>query len=111
MPYTYILECCDGSYYTGSTWNIEKRLAQHQRGDGAHYTAKRIPVKLVFVQEFQRIDQAFAREKQVQGWSHAKKKALIEGQYEKLPELSKNYVSQASTGSASEVDRSLSLSK
>ena len=77
MPYTYILECADGSYYTGSTWNLERRLWQHQQGLGANHTAKRLPVKLVYFEEYDRIDIAFQREKQIQGWSRKKKQALI----------------------------------
>ena len=75
----YILECSDGSYYTGSTNNLELRLQQHKNGEGANHTKKRLPVKLVYHEEFQRIDEAFYREKQVQGWTHEKKKALITG--------------------------------
>lgn len=55
----YILECCDGSYYTGSTKDLELRLAQHQEDKGANNTKKRLPVKLVYYEEFQRIDEAF----------------------------------------------------
>ena len=105
----YILECSDGSYYTGSTNNLELRLAQHQNGEGANHTKKHSPVKLVYSEEFQRIDKAFYREKQVQGWSRKKKEALINGEFDKLPQLSKNYTqypdstsASASTGSASE---------
>lgn len=87
----YILKCADGSYYTGSTRNIEQRLEQHQSGKGANYTSKRLPIELVCLEEYDRIDEAFAREKQVQGWSRKKKEALINNEYEKLPELSKNY--------------------
>jgi putative endonuclease len=97
----YLLECSDGSYYTGSTKNLELRLQQHQNGEGANHTKKHLPVKLVYFEEFDRIDQAFYREKQVQGWSRKKKEALINGEFEKLPELSKNYTaSTASTSSA-----------
>lgn len=85
----YILECCDGSYYTGSTNNLEMRLAQHQAGDGANHTKKRLPVKLVYFEEFARVDEAFYREKQVQGWSRKKKEALIHGMPEHLHELAK----------------------
>ncbi len=88
--YMYILKCADGSYYTGSTKNLEKRLIEHQSGEGSFYTKKRLPVTLVYFEEFQRIDEAFYREKQVQGWSRKKKEALINGEYEKLPELSKS---------------------
>jgi putative endonuclease len=88
MPYTYILECADGSYYTGGTRNLEQRLWQHQNRLGAKHTAKRLPVKLVYVEEFSRIDYAFEREKQIQGWSRKKKQALIAGAAELLPDLS-----------------------
>jgi len=66
--YIYILECSNGSYYTGSTKDLELRICQHQNGEGAKYTKKKLPVKLVYFEEFQRIDEAFHREKQVQGW-------------------------------------------
>ncbi len=85
--YTYILQCADGSYYTGSTKNLERRLAQHQCGEGAKYTRKHLPVKLVYYEEYDRIDTAFYREKQIQGWSRKKKEALINGTPELLPEL------------------------
>lgn len=85
--YLYILECADGSYYTGSTNNLELRLAQHQAGKGANHTQKHLPVKLVYFEEYERIDQAFYREKQVQGWSRKKKEALINSMPEKLHEL------------------------
>lgn len=87
----YILECADGSYYTGSTNNLDLRLTQHQNGEGANHTKKRLPVKLVYFEEYQRIDEAFYREKQVQGWSRKKKEALINSQTEKSPELSIAY--------------------
>lgn len=87
----YILECSDGSYYTGSTNDLEFRLSQHQAGEGANHTRKRLPVKLVYYEEFRRVDEAFYREKQVQGWGRKKKEALIENRSEDLPLLSKNY--------------------
>ncbi len=80
----YILECANGQYYTGSTKDLEKRLAEHQAGEGANFTKKHLPVKLVYFEEFQRIDKAFYREKQVQGWSRQKKEALISGKVDKL---------------------------
>jgi predicted GIY-YIG superfamily endonuclease len=86
--YMYILECNDGSYYTGSTNNLELRLLQHQNGEGANHTKKRLPVKLLYFEEFQRVDEAFYREKQVQGWSRKKKEALINNTTEKLNKLS-----------------------
>jgi putative endonuclease len=87
--YMYILKCVDGSYYTGSTIDLERRFLQHQNGEGANYTKKRLPVELVYFEEYNRIDDAFYREKQVQGWSRKKKEALIQGNYENLPRLAK----------------------
>lgn len=57
MPkgFMYILECCDGTYYTGSTIDIEKRFCEHQQGKGANYTSKRLPVKLIYFEEYNRI--------------------------------------------------------
>ncbi len=86
--YMYILECSDGSYYTGSTKNLERRLLQHQNGAGANHTKKRLPVKLLYYESFTRIDWAFYREKQVQKWTRAKKEALMRGDIEELHHLS-----------------------
>ncbi len=85
--YTYILLCSNGQYYTGSTKYLERRIAQHQAGEGANFTKKHLPVELVYYEEYQRIDTAFYREKQIQGWSRKKKEALINGKFEKLKEL------------------------
>ena len=77
MPHMYILKCSDGIYYTGSAKDLDYRFWQHQNGMGANYTKKRLPVKLVYCEEYTRVDDAFYREKQVQGWSRKKKEALI----------------------------------
>lgn len=87
MPYMYILECADGSYYTGSTWDLERRLWEHQNGLGANYTAKHLPVELVYCEEGDSIEAAYQREKQVQGWSRKKKQALIAGDTNALHRL------------------------
>ncbi len=87
--YMYILECANYNYYTGSTIDLKRRLRQHQNGEGANYTKKHLPVKLVYFEEYHRIDQAFYREKQIQNWSRVKKKALIEHNRKDLPELAK----------------------
>jgi putative endonuclease len=85
MPsYMYILQCVDGSYYTGSTKNLPRRLWQHQNGLGANHTAKRLPVTLVYAEKFKRVADAFKREKQVQGWSRSKKEALIQKEWDQL---------------------------
>lgn len=87
--FLYILECADGSYYTGSTKDLKERIKQHQSGKGANHTLKNLPVKLVYFEEFESIEFAFKREKQIQGWSRVKKEALIYGKTEKLNELAK----------------------
>lgn len=89
--YIYILECSDGTYYTGSTKDLPLRIQQHNEGEGANHTKKRLPVKLIYYEEYQRIDKAFYREKQVQGWSRKKKEALISGNPQLLPELAMAY--------------------
>ena len=88
MPHAYILRCCDDSFYTGSTWDLERRLAEHQRGEGARYTAKRIPVELVWCEEFDRVEDAFRREKQIQNWSHEKKASLVRSDLSGIQKLS-----------------------
>jgi putative endonuclease len=89
MAWTYILECADGTTYVGSTTDLERRVDQHNRGEGARYTrvGRRRPVTLVWACEFERVEDAFAFEKQVQGWSPPKRRALIEGRLDDLPEL------------------------
>ncbi|MEA1886992.1 MAG: GIY-YIG nuclease family protein [Bacteroidota bacterium] len=87
--YVYILKCSDGTYYTGSTKNLWQRRQEHHEGEAANYTRRRRPVVLVYYDVFERIDDAFEREKQIQGWRREKKKALINGEQERLPELAK----------------------
>jgi len=72
--YTYILKCSDGNYYTGSTIDLDRRLYQHQSGEGAKHTKSRLPVILVYFEVYKRIDIAFYREKQIQRWSRKKRK-------------------------------------
>ncbi len=86
--FMYILECSDKSFYTGSTRNLEHRLEQHNIGLGAKYTSKRLPIKLVYYEEYERIDDAYKREKQIQGWNRRKKDALIKRNEEKLKKYS-----------------------
>lgn len=80
----YILKYSNDSYYTGSTKNLELRLKQHMEGEGANHTKKRLPVLLVYYEEFDRIDLAFYREKQIQGWTRKKKEVLINGWVKEL---------------------------
>lgn len=88
--YVYILECSDGSYYVGSTTNLERRLAEHQTGlPEKSYTSSRLPVKLVWSAEFPSDNDAFLRERQIKGWSRAKKEALIRGDWDGIHEIVK----------------------
>lgn len=88
----YIVECSDGSYYTGFTkQEVEARVWEHNEGIHKGYTFKRRPVRLVFSETYERIIDAIAREQQIKGWSRKKKQALIAYSYEELPELSKNH--------------------
>ena len=88
MPHVYILRCSDGSFYVGSTRNLERRVFEHNEGVGAAYTRRRRPVELVWSGECERIDEAFAMEKRIQGWSRAKRQALIDDRTDELGSLS-----------------------
>ncbi len=88
--YVYILLCSDGSYYVGSTTNLETRIATHEAGEGGDYTSRRRPLSVSFTEEFESLHDAFLAERQVKGWSRAKKEALIRRDYDALVELSKN---------------------
>ena len=83
----YILKCADGSYYTGSTKHLIKRILQHKSGNGSNHTRLRLPVILVYLEYFPRIEDAFRREKQIQRWSAAKKEALIKRDMQRLKDL------------------------
>ena len=74
----YILRCSNGNYYTGSTVDLWRRMKEHWTGKGANYTRKHPPVNLMYCEYFEDVRLAFYREKQIQGWSHKKKKALIQ---------------------------------
>jgi len=85
MFWVYVLKCADNSYYTGHTDNLENRFMQHQhKMYPTCFTATRLPVELVFSQEFSTRAEALASERQIKGWSRKKKEALIRGDWEKL---------------------------
>lgn len=88
--YMYILICSDNSYYTGSTNDIDARMKEHEAGIGANFTHDRLPVRLVYCEMFDSIEEAWHREKQIQKWSRKKKEALINGDINRLRELSRN---------------------
>jgi len=86
----YVLRCSDASYYIGHTDDLEKRIAEHHWGRVSPYTRKRRPVYVVFVEEFPTREEALVRERQVKGWSRAKKEALIKGNWNRLRELARH---------------------
>ena len=75
--FCYIVECADGTYYTGWSTDPQRREKQHNRGMGARYTSQRRPVKLVYVEPQPDRSAAMRRERQLKQWTHAHKKALI----------------------------------
>ncbi|WGD33930.1 GIY-YIG nuclease family protein [Olleya sp. YS] len=90
LSYVYILECSDRTYYTGITSNLNKRITEHQYGKHIDsYTYNRRPIKLVFYAEFTDINLAIESEKQIKKWSRIKKEALINNEFNKLPNLAK----------------------
>ena len=90
MAWVYIVECNDGTLYVGSTRDLESRIELHNRGRGARYTAQRLPVRLVWAEEFERVDEAWAAERRLHGWSAGKKRALIAGDMAQLRSLARS---------------------
>jgi len=86
--WVYILRCSDGSLYTGSTSNLERRLAEHHDGTDCGYTAARRPCSLLFPEGFSAMTDAIRAERQIKRWSRAKKFALAAGDYDLLHRLS-----------------------
>jgi putative endonuclease len=85
--WVYILKCSDGSYYTGCTNNLEKRIQEHNFKKYDNYTLSRLPVELVYSQRFAHIKDAIVAERQIKGWSRSKKEALVNGDFELLHSL------------------------
>jgi len=88
--WVYILSCSDKSYYTGHTDNLEMRIAEHQSGEYAGYTSTRLPVELVFSQEFPTREEAMISERRVKGWNRKKKEAMIRGDWAEVSRLAKS---------------------
>jgi putative endonuclease len=82
--YVYIIECKDKTYYTGLTWNLNNRFDQHLSGKGSKYTAKHFAERLVYSEEFEDLEEARYREKQIKDWSQKKKQKLISGEWTKI---------------------------
>jgi predicted GIY-YIG superfamily endonuclease len=85
--WVYMLRCRDGSYYTGHTDNLERRIAEHDCGTIPCYTHDRRPLHLVFSQDFATREEALAMERRLKGWSRAKKEALVDGNWEAINRL------------------------
>ena len=79
--FAYILRCSDNSYYTGITWNLKKRISEHNSGIKTSIPKSRLPAKLVFWQKFETISLAAQREKEIKGWRREKKEKLIKSLY------------------------------
>ena len=87
--WVYILRCADGSYYTGHTNNLEKRMGEHQTGACCGYTATRLPVELAWCQECARREEALAAELQIKGWNRKKKEAMMRGDWSNVSSFAK----------------------
>lgn len=89
--WVYILRCADGSYYTGHTDNLEKRIGQHESGAiPSCYTFKRRPLQLVFSQDCATREEALSAEQQIKGWSRKKKEAMMQGDWAEVSRLAKS---------------------
>ncbi|MGC4251320.1 MAG: GIY-YIG nuclease family protein [Sphingobium sp.] len=87
--WTYMLRCSDGRYYTGHTDDLEHRMGQHQCGRGSEFTRRRLPVTLVWSENFASRIEALEAERIVGGWSRAKKEALIAGNWSLVSHFAK----------------------
>lgn len=79
MHYVYVLECADGTYYTGYTTDVERRVAEHDAGEGAKYTRGRTPVELVHVEEYDTRSAAMSREHAIKSLARRQKERLVDG--------------------------------
>ena len=90
MPFwTYMLYCGDRSFYVGHADDLEKRMAEHEQGGASDYTSRRLPVKLVWSQEFGTRAEALEAERQIKGWNRTKKLALIRGDWALISSLAR----------------------
>jgi len=96
--WVYILRCADNSYYTGHTDNLEERIAKHQLGEIEGYTSTRLPVKLLFSEEFPTRDEALACEQQIKGWSRRKKEAMMQEDWVEVSQLARRYHPSRASG-------------
>ena len=110
LYYVYIVKCSDNSYYTGITNNVFRRVEEHNSGiKPDSYTYRKRPVELVFHYEFNDVNQAIDFEKKVKGWSRKKKEAIINGDWDLLPELSLNKEKRLRQAQPDNVDTNVQL--
>ncbi len=96
--WVYLLRCADNSYYTGHTDDLEKRVVAHQTGEIEGYTSTRLPLTLVFSDEFRTREEALACERQIKGWSRKKKEAMIRGDWTEVSRLACKKCPSTSSG-------------
>ncbi len=106
MFWVYILHCADDSYYTGHTDNLEIRIAQHQAGECAGYTATRRPLELIWSQECSTREEALSAERQIKSWSRKKKEAMMRGDWDEVSRLAKSKSVHPSTLRQAQGERS-----
>ncbi len=96
--WVYILRCADNLYYTGHTDNLEERIAKHRSGEIEGYTSTRLPLRLLFSEEFPTREEALACERQIKGWGRRKKEALMRGDWAEVSRLARRGYSSRSSG-------------
>lgn len=77
MWFVYVLLCSDGSFYTGSTNNLEKRFLEHKNGKGGRYTRSHQPIKIIYTEKLPTKSEALKKEAQLKSWSRAKKITIL----------------------------------
>lgn len=90
--WVYILRCADGSYYTGHTDNLEKRIAEHQAGQLPGYTCSRRRVTAVYTEACKTREEALASERRIKGWSRKEKEAMMRGDWKEVARLARGGV-------------------
>ena len=105
--FVYILKCSVNTYYTGFTYNPERRIEEHNSGDNKNsYTSQRLPIEMIFCEKFTDFNLAIIWEKKIKDWSRKKKEALIKENWDqlKIEAACKNYTSHKNlVGQASSV--------
>jgi predicted GIY-YIG superfamily endonuclease len=99
MFWVYLLRCADGSYYTGHTDDLDRRMAQYHAGECEGYVATRLPVALVWSQETTTREEALSAERKIKGWSRKKKEAMTRGDWAEVSALARSKSVRPSTGS------------